>query len=556
MAAFDELLRRGAFLREAPQGIAAHAARAAVAAVAVLATLTASADSAGASTWTVRQLAPIHNSESQAVQIQLSGISCPSASLCVAVGGRQGTIAFSQNPTGGAGSWHTTKLEYPVGPGKTCAEGEEGCAAPSGALQAVSCASPNFCALTTYDGWVFASSDPSGGTGAWSAVNVNGKGQKGADHLTSVSCPSAGFCAAVSGGFKNPNGGRVLTSTNPNGGQWQSATLDEGLDLRSVSCGTPSLCVAAGRGGQLFASTDPTGGAGAWQAVTTPAGAGDLEGASCVSTALCAVGNMAGNILTSTNPAAGGADWGVANAGGSVQITGVSCPSANACVAVDNNGDVMTSTDPTGGAGGWSFENLMPFTPEGEPHNALFGASCASVSLCALVGSESHIFTSTAPFAAPGPPTRHQGRRAPRRPKTFLLFAEDFGHVNWTRHHLRIRARFRFFSPTKTRGFECKRDHGPYRRCDSPLRYWASRGHHVLRVRAIGPTGLHGRPATQRFCAFATLRVKRSQERGCGVPQLPTIPGTHVSERASRSASAFAFRHSLELLAEGALDLV
>jgi hypothetical protein len=491
-------------------------------AVVLLAILAAAASSATASTWTVRQLAPMRNSENEPVQIGLDGISCPGESLCVAVGGRERTIAFSQNPTGGTASWHQVKLEYPVGPGKTCVEGEPDCEPPSGALQAVSCASQSFCALTTYDGWIFVSSDPTGGTDAWSAVNINGKSQKGATHLLSVSCPSPSFCAAVSGGSNNANGGRVLTSTNPITGQWQTTQLGSQFDLRSIACGAPSLCVAAASGGRLFASTDPSGGAGAWRTVPTPAGAGDFEGASCVSTMLCAVGNMTGNILTTTNPAAaGGATWSEANAGGSVQVTGVSCPSANACLAVDNNGDVMTSTHPTGGASTWHFENLMPFKPEGQPHNALFGASCASTSLCALVGGEGRIFTSTEPFAAPDPPGHHRGRKAPSRPKTFLVFAENFGNISSTHHHRRVRAHFRFYSPTKTTGFECKRDLGQYRSCRSPLRYWVKRGHHVLRVRAIGPTGLHGRPVTQRFCVFRRPPRKTSDMRGCGLHLTP-----------------------------------
>ena len=388
-------------------------ARVAAACAVVLLAILAAAGSATASTWTMRQLAPIRNSENEPVQIGLSGISCPSESLCVAVGGREGTIAFSQNPTGGSASWHEVKLEYPVGPGKTCVEGEPDCEPPSGALQAVSCASESFCALTTYDGWIFVSTDPTGGTDTWLPVNVNSKSQKGATHLISISCPSPSFCAAVSGGSNNANGGQVLTSTNPVAGQWQTTQLGSQLDLRSISCGTPSLCVVAARGGRLFSSTDPTGGAGAWQVVATPVGAGDLEGASCLSTVFCAVGNMTGNILTTTNPAAGGgATWSEVNAGGSVQVTGVSCPAADACLAVDDNGDVMTSTDPTGGAGAWHFENLMPFKPEGQPHNALFGASCASTSLCALVAGEGRIFTSTEPFAAPDPPGYHQGGKA------------------------------------------------------------------------------------------------------------------------------------------------
>jgi hypothetical protein len=453
---------------------------------------------AAAARWTLRQLPATPQEGGGTIEVGLSGISCPTESLCVAVGGRERTIAFSQNPTGGAASWHQTELEYPIGPGKTCVEGEEDCRAPSGALQSVSCASVSLCALTTYDGWIFVSTNPAGGTAAWMPVNVNGKGQRGATHLTSISCSSPSFCAAVSGGFKDANGGRVLTSTNPTAGQWQTAQIGGGLDLRSIACGTPTLCVAAARGGHLFVSTNPTGGPGSWRSVAIPAGSGDLEGASCLTTVLCAVGNMTGNVLTTTNPSAGaGATWSAANAGGSVQVTGLSCPTANACLAVDNNGDVMTSTDPTGGAGDWHFENLMPFTPEGQPHNALFGASCPSTSLCALVAGEGRVFTSTEPFAAPDPPAGH--RKARRRPKTYLLFAENFWNVSDLRHHRRVRARFRFYSATQTKGFECKRDRGRYRRCHSPLRYWTRRGHHVLRVRAIGPTGLRGRPAIKHF---------------------------------------------------------
>lgn len=183
-------------------------------------------------------------------------------------------------------------------------------------------------------------------------------------------------------------------------------------------------------------------------------------------------------------------------------VTGVSCPTPGHCVAVDNNGDVLTSDDPTGGSGSWDFENLVPFSREygQSPRNALFGASCASTSLCALVGADGRIFTATDPFAPPPDPGRQRGRKAPRRPRTILVPTDDFWfNVRTRRRH--IRAKFRFYSPTKVRGFECKRDRGPYRRCRSPQRYWVGRGRgrHALRVRAIGPTGLRGRPAIKHF---------------------------------------------------------
>jgi hypothetical protein len=354
----------------------------------------------------------------------------------------------------------------------------------------------------TYDGFILVSTDPTGGAATWTATSINEPHGTGATHLIGISCPSPSLCVAVSGGSNNSNGGSVLTSTNPAAGQWQVADLGSSLDLRGVSCGTPSLCVTVARGGRIFASTNPTGGASAWREAGTPGGPGDLEGVSCVTTVLCAAGNLTGNMLTSTNPAGGGGTWSETNAGGSVQITGVSCPTANRCAAVDNNGDVLTSADPTGGAGFWHFENLVAFRPTEEnfqpPRNALFAASCASTTLCTLVGIDGRIFTATDPFAAPDPPRGQRRRRARRRPRTILLFAEHFWEDSGTRHR-RLRARFRFYSPTRTRGFECKRDRRRYRRCRSPLRYWVGHGRHVLRVRAIGPTGLRGPAAVKRF---------------------------------------------------------
>lgn len=464
-------------------------------AVVVLAILAAAAGPAAASNWTLRQLPP---PAGETWGPPLNGVSCPTESLCVAVGGLD-TLAFSQAPTGGAAGWHVVHPEYPVGPGKTCVAGEPQCSTPGGRLNVVSCATESLCAVGSYEGFIYVSADPAGGAGAWSSTTINDPGGHGATHLTGISCPSPSLCVAVSGGGNNTKGGRVLTSTNPNAGQWQVTEIDSSLDFRGVSCGTPSLCVAVAREGRIFVSSNPTGGASAWAEAGTPGGPGDLEGVACVSTLLCAAGNLTGNVLTSTDPTGGGATWSEANAGGSVQITGISCPTASRCVAVDNNGDVLTSTDPTGGAGSWHFENLIPFQPtenKGQPpRNALFSASCASTSLCALVGPNGRVFTATDPFSAPADPPR---RKARPRPRTILVFAEHFWKGAFTRRR-HVRARFRFYSPTRVRGFECKRDRGPYRHCRSPLRYWVGRGRHVLRVRAIGPTGLRGPAALKQF---------------------------------------------------------
>jgi hypothetical protein len=454
-----------------------------VAALAFALLLPAAADAA--SKWQLVQLPAKALEGGGSQEVELRGVACPSETLCVVAGG-SGTIATSTAPTGGRSAWRVAYLETP---GK-------------GAFDGASCVGESLCVVVGFEGGVAVSTNPTAGASAWAFTNVNVL-HDNAIHLTGVSCPSATLCVAVAGANTGGTAGKVLTTTAPASGQWQVTQLDPSLLFTGVSCSSPTLCVAVAHGGKIVASSDPTGGASAWRAVGAPGGAGDLEGVGCVES-LCAAGNATGNILTSTDPL-GGATWSGAKAGIAALVTGVTCPTTSACLGVDNNGSVFTSTAPTGGSATWSAENLVPFeAAPGEAQfvrNALFAADCASTELCALVGADSRIFTSTTPFAAaagPGPGKAGSAYAVPRRPKTFLVFAENFWRDSGTRRH-RFRARFHFYSPTPTKGFECKRDRGRWRRCHSPLRYWVGIGAHALRVRAIGPTGLRGEPAVRHF---------------------------------------------------------
>lgn len=447
----------------------------------------------------------------------LNGVSCPSPSICVAVG-EDGVIASSTNPTGSAGDWRIAR------PYDLTVETDEKCySAPPGVppaqvpcpppvhgeqLRAVSCPSVNLCVAVTSVGYVYSSTDPTGPAGGWRVADIDDSEHN--THLESISCPDPGFCVAVSG--KSLSGGvntagKVLTTTEPTGpgSAWQVTQLDPSLNLRAVSCTSRSFCVAVAKNGHILKSTNPAGPASAWELVGTPGGPGNLESVTCVDQGsfLCLAGNSGGNFLAAGS---GGSSWTEADGGVSVPITGISCPTPSRCAAVDNNGDVLVSRDPAAGRS-WSVANLIPFTPPTPTQpslNALFGVSCPSLDLCVLVGVKGLVYTSTDPFAVTPadsgkPQSKGSQRRLVKRPKAILVKGDAFREV--TRRQ-RLKVRFRFYAKTKTKGFLCKRDQGRYRPCRSPQRYWVPIGKHVLRVRAIGPTGLRGPVAKVHFEAI------------------------------------------------------
>jgi len=68
--------------------------------------------------------------------------------------------------------------------------------------------------------------------------------------------------------------------------------------------------------------------------------------------ALCAAVDNAGNVLTSTNPAGGASAWQKTNIDGTTPLTDVECQEGG-CIAVDGLGNVLISSSPTGGASTW-----------------------------------------------------------------------------------------------------------------------------------------------------------------------------------------------------------
>jgi hypothetical protein len=149
--------------------------------------------------------------------------------------------------------------------------------------------------------------------------------------------------------------------------------------------------VAVDDDGNIVTSTDPTGGASAWN-VAAVAGANEVLGVSCPSASLCVATNDTGDVLTSTNPAGGASQWTLANVDGNDSLPAVSCPSATLCVTVDLSGNAVTSTDPTGGVSAWTATSV-------DDQGLLDGVSCPVVGLCVVVDAAGFVVAGTTPPA-------------------------------------------------------------------------------------------------------------------------------------------------------------
>jgi hypothetical protein len=231
-------------------------------------------------------------------------------------------------------------------------------------------------------------------------------------YLSSVSCASAGNCAAV-GWYSN--GGLLLTEK---AGKWlpgveaalpaDAESSDPAVVLHSVSCGSAGNCsavgsyeAASGRKGVLLSEK-----AGTWRTgieVALPEGNGDLNAVSCVSAGNCsAVGASGDEGLLLTEKAGKWRRGTVAAlpddaiAGRPVTLTSISCASAGNCSAVGTYNNPLTGRDQEINGGVLLTEKAGKWRTgvrSQDPRNSLLvletdlnSVSCASAGECAAVG--------------------------------------------------------------------------------------------------------------------------------------------------------------------------
>ena len=308
---------------------------------------------------------------------QVNAVSCPSASLCVAVG-VVGNMAASTNPNGGSTAWS----QFKVG---------------TNTFTSVSCPSTSLCVAVGAGGTIATSTQPTKAT--WTAVDADTT-----NTLESVSCPSSSLCVAVD------DHENVVTSTNPTSGVWAVAKTTVTSPLYTVSCPSTSLCVASSltaTNGSIW-STNPTGGTQAWQVFS-----GDPAFTlSCPTASFCAsaygrygYGLGAYYVTTSTDPTGGTGSWATTPAIDTAVLTTLSCPTASFCMATDYSGNALLSTSPTGGPTAWS-KTANPIDIAGS--ESITGLSCPTTTLCVAVDATGRaiVWTSAPSQPPPTPPVR------------------------------------------------------------------------------------------------------------------------------------------------------
>lgn len=311
----------------------------------------------------------------------LDGISCPSASLCVAFNSTTGTVFTSTNPASGASSQWSAKV--------IAAHREVG---SDPVLNQVSCPSSQLCAAVDVYGDVLSSRDPAAGSAArWVTQQIVPNNQ---DFLTGISCVSDSLCVAVGElGYvytsHDLGDGATATWTVSNFG-FAGSTKVSGFD--GVSCAAPSACVGIDSLSGTVATSSNPGASSSW----TFQRVSNLVDISCPTSGLCAGIDSDGHAwLTSDAFRAPSANWAAVLVAADPGLDAISCPSAQLCIATSGSSPtIWTSTDPSRlQNAGWSSSAI------GIAGN-FTGIACASTSFCAIVDDAGDVLSSSNPGGA------------------------------------------------------------------------------------------------------------------------------------------------------------
>jgi hypothetical protein len=350
--------------------------------------------------WTV-QAVPL---PAGATSGNLSGVSCLSATDCIAVGFTAsgtsgGTVPLAEQWNGS--TW--TALATPLPSGGT-----------TGVLNGVSCVAADCTAVGYYDGSTGGPLAEQWNGSNWSIQPVPlSAGLAGS--LSAVSCVSAANCFAVGSDSINGEGSQPLAE-EWNGSNWTMQAAPDPLEtasaeLAGISCVSAVKCAAVGgsRAGSGQGSTLAEEWNGSKWSIKNSANESGaiisvLSGVSCYSLGNCtAVGDYSSSVRTLLVEHWNGSVWSVETAsaptGSSTSdLTSVSCPIPASCTAVGTFTKTTGETRPLA-----EFWNGSTWATQSTPQAAdknLEGISCTLARTCTSAGENYHPAAGLTPLLA------------------------------------------------------------------------------------------------------------------------------------------------------------
>jgi hypothetical protein len=151
---------------------------------------------------------------------------------------------------------------------------------------------------SSFNGELWTTTGPAGGAPAWTLLGS----PAGETPLLGISCQSEALCLV--GGE-----GKALVSTAPTTAatSWLTTPLPKRFQIVATDCPQTNLCILSSNNGEMTATGNPTGGPAAWLTEHLIKGVTNaLFGLSCPSETLCVAAGKFGQILTSTQPNATG----------------------------------------------------------------------------------------------------------------------------------------------------------------------------------------------------------------------------------------------------------
>lgn len=317
----------------------------------------------------------------------LDSVSCPTATLCVAVGATDTNGTIVRSTTGGAHWWNTNVPESADNgtlPGVACPSATECIAtintfAGGGTpgqflvsndggqawrtvtgppkqygLGGIACPTTRLCYATSAAGGPHGSIVPgivvsNDGGASWYNQPVAGANELIGSNLQGIACASVSTCIALG----TTNGGSTLVYRTADGHQWSRVGFPTGVQASAVACPSADVCEVIGRqGSKLYAGRSLNAGI-TWQSQALPPGRLFSNNAiACSSVAVCeVVGSSGSHPGWAFRTDDGGSSWtSEALPASDSDMQSIACESVTRCVATGAPYISPGDTNPTAGA--------------------------------------------------------------------------------------------------------------------------------------------------------------------------------------------------------------